>query len=88
MNKQSLKKLNRKELLELLLEESNRIKELDEENIKLQNELNDRKIKIETSGSIAEAVLKINNLFEDAQRAIDDYIYNIEDKYGKVNEKE
>lgn len=87
MNKQSLKKLNRKELLELILEQTNRIKELEDENIKLQNELNEKIIKIEESGSIAEASLKLNNLFEDAQKAIDDYIYNLEDRYGKIYEK-
>ena len=82
MEKQDLKKIKRKDLLELLLAQTNRIRELDEENIRLQNELNNRKIKIDESGTLAEAALKLNNLFEDAQKAIDDYFYNLEARQG------
>lgn len=82
MKKQDLKKIKRKDLLELLLAQTNRIRELEEENIRLQNELNNRKIKIDESGTLAEAALKLNNLFEDAQKAIDDYFYNLEARQG------
>ena len=82
MEKQDLKKIKRKDLLELLLAQTNRIRELEEENIKLQNELNNRKIKIDESGTLAEAALKLNNLFEDAETAIDDYFYNLEARQG------
>ena len=82
MEKQDLKKIKRKDLLELLLAQTNRIRELEEENIRLQNELNNRKIKIDESGTLAEAALKLNNLFEDAQKAIDDYFYNLEARQG------
>lgn len=70
METKDLNKLKRKELLELILAQASRIE-------KLEKELNSRRIKIEESGSLAEAVLKLNNLFEDAQKAIDDYTYNI-----------
>ena len=82
MEKQDLKKIKRKDLLELLLAQTNRIRELEEENIRLQNELNNRKIKIDESGTLAEAALKLNNLFEDAEKAIDDYFYNLEARQG------
>lgn len=82
MEKQDLKKIKRKDLLELLLAQTNRIRELEEENIRLQNELNNRKIKIDESGTLAEAALKLNNLFEDAEKAIDDYFYNLEARHG------
>ena len=82
MEKQDLKKIKRKDLLELLLAQTNRIKELEEENIGLQNELNNRKIKIDESGTLAEAALKLNNLFEDAEKDIDDYFYNLEARQG------
>ena len=82
MEKKDLKKIKRKDLLELLLAQTNRIRELEEENIRLQNELNNRKIKIDESGTLAEAALKLNNLFEDAQKAIDDYFYNLEARQG------
>jgi hypothetical protein len=39
--------------------------------------LAERKIVIEKSGSIAEAALKLNGIFEAAQRAADQYLYSI-----------
>jgi hypothetical protein len=39
--------------------------------------VNDNKIDIEESGSIAEAALKINGVFEAAQAAADQYLDNI-----------
>ena len=39
-----------------------------------------KKINIKESGSIAEAALKLNNIFEDAQKSIDDYVSNVKDR--------
>ncbi len=43
-----------------------------------------RRIELEKSGSIAEAALKINGVFEAAQRAADQYLGNIREKYGGI----
>lgn len=43
-----------------------------------------RRIELEKSGSIAEAALKLNGVFEAAQRAADQYLDNIREKYGGV----
>lgn len=80
MEKQDLRKLKRKDLLELLLKQATRIKDLEDEIITLNNKLESRKIIINESGSIAEAALKLNNIFEDAQKSIDDYVSNVKDK--------
>lgn len=80
MEKQDLRKLKRKDLLELLLKQATRIKDLEDVIITLNNKLESRKIIINESGSIAEAALKLNNIFEDAQKSIDDYVSNVKDK--------
>lgn len=79
-NSKELRKLNRLELLEMLLEQSEELdkvkleleqtkKELEEVNEKLKNQ----EIKIDEAGNIAEAALAISGIFEAAQKAIDIY---------------
>lgn len=77
MTDKELKKLNRAELLELLLEQTKRIDEL-EKVLEIKNkELADRKILLGTVGSIAEASLRLNEVFETAQKAADQYLLNV-----------
>ncbi|MEF2920244.1 MAG: DNA repair protein [Acutalibacteraceae bacterium] len=77
MTDKDLKKLSRAELLEMLLTQTKEVKrlsaELDEANRKLQ----DRRIMLENSGSIAEAALKLNDVFQAAQLAADQYLENV-----------
>lgn len=63
MEQKDLKKIKRKELLELMLEQAKRIQELELEIKDLKSELDSKKIKIKESGSIAEAALKLNNIY-------------------------
>ena len=67
MTDKELKKLNRSELLELMLEQSREIDRLQERNLK-----------IESCGSIAEAAAEVNSLFHAAQRAADMYLLNVQ----------
>ena len=84
MEKKDLRKFRRKDLLELLLRQTTRIKELEDEVLKLNEELNSKKILMKESGSIAEASLKLNHMFEDAQKSIDDYVNNVKAKYEEM----
>ena len=77
-SRQNLKKLSRAELLEMLIAEEKRIDQLEHELEEAREALKDRAIKIETSGSIAEAALKLSGIFEAAQTAVDQYVENIE----------
>ncbi len=77
-SRQNLKKLSRAELLEMLIAEEKRIDQLEKELEEAREALKDRAIKIETSGSIAEAALKLSGIFEAAQTAVDQYVENIE----------
>lgn len=71
-----LKKLNRAELLEMLLEQSKEVERLTNEVNNLQKVLEKKEILLKESGSIAEASLKLTNIFQEAQKAADMYIQN------------
>ena len=80
MDAKKLKKMNREDLLELLLEETRR-------NEELEAKLNERTIKLEKAGSIAEASLALNNVFESAQKAADEYVASIKAIYEEATEQ-
>ena len=75
--KSMLKKLSRQDLLEMLIQEEKRIDQLEKELAEAREALKDRQIRIDTAGSIAEAALKLNGIFEAAQAAADQYLENI-----------
>lgn len=86
MNKE-LKKLNRKELLELLLEQTRRIEELENEIHNLNKKLESKKVIFKNAGSLADAALQLSGIFSVAQEAADIYLSNIKDLKEK-EEKE
>ncbi len=77
MTDKELRHLNRGELLQLLItqgEENRRLKEqLDEANQKL----NERQLIMKNAGSIAEAALRLNGVFEAAEKAAQQYIDSV-----------
>lgn len=78
MTDKELRKLSRPELLEMLLFQSKEVERLKNELDEANRKLEDRRICLKESGSIAEAALKLNNIFEVAQRAADQYLESIE----------
>jgi len=77
MTEKQLRKLTRAELLELLIEQTKRNSELEKKLAECIAELESRDIKLENSGSIAEAALQLNGIFEAAQKSADQYLENI-----------
>lgn len=77
MTDQELRKLGRKELVEILLEQSKQIQELQNELEETRTALKEKVIKIDQAGSIAEAALSLNGVFEAAQEACRQYTDNI-----------
>lgn len=75
---QDLKKLNRRELLELLLRQSTEIQALQDKLRKTEAALADRRLQLDQAGSIAEASLQLSGIFEAAQEACRQYTENIE----------
>ena len=83
MTEKELHKLKRGELLEMMLAQSREIDTLRAKVRELEVKLADREIRIQESGSIAEAALKINGIFEAAQAAADQYIENVRNQIKK-----
>lgn len=64
MTDKELRKLNRSALLEMLVEQSRENDRLRAQVDELQRLLSDRQLKINQAGSIAEASLQLNQVFE------------------------
>lgn len=77
MTDKELRRLKRSELLEILYEQEKEIAELRKKLNRATRKLEDRRILIEESGSIAEAALRLNEVFKAAQAAADQYLENI-----------
>lgn len=77
MTDKELRRMSRGELLEMLIaqiEENQRLKqELDQ----AQEALNNRLITMECAGSIAEAALRLNGVFEAADQAAKQYLESV-----------
>ena len=86
MNGKELRRLRRKDLLEILLEQTRRIEELELELEKTKEKLNDKKVLLSNVGSLAEASLKLSDIFKAADEAIAIQIKNIEEM-AKSKEK-
>ena len=77
MTDKQLKKLSRADLLEMLLEQTKLVDILKAELEETKAALAERRLENENAGSIAEAALKINGVFDAAQKAAEQYLENI-----------
>ena len=77
MIQQDLRKLTRAELLELLIEQTEENEKLRAKLRMTEKKLLDKRLVCENAGSIAEAALQLNGVFEAAQEACDQYTENI-----------
>lgn len=77
MTDRELRRLSRAELLELLLKQSREVERLQGELEAMQLQLANRQIEIETAGSIAEAALRLNGVFQAAEAAAAQYLENV-----------
>lgn len=87
MTDKELKKLNRYQLLELLIIQTERADKLQTALEEAEQRLNDQEINISTLGSIAEASLHLKGVFGAAQDAADMYI-NAAKKRAEAIEEE
>lgn len=77
MADRELKRLSRRELLEMLIAQGRENERLQAEITRLEELLSEREIHLSESGNIAEAALRLNGVFEAAQRAAEQYLENI-----------
>ncbi len=74
LTEKDLKKLNRYQLLELLVVQTERADKLQARLDEAQQQLSNRDLKISSLGSIAEASLQLGDVFQAAQTAADMYL--------------
>ena len=77
MTDKELRRLGRAELIDILYELQKRNDDLTAQNLQLRQEQEDRQLHLEQAGSIAEAALRVNGVFEAAQAAADQYLLSI-----------
>lgn len=77
MTEKELRRLSRRELLEMLITRTIENERLTEELQQARKELSDRELIQERAGSMAEAALQLNGVFEAADRAAREYLETI-----------
>lgn len=87
MTEKELKKLNRYQLLELLIIQTERADKLQTALEEAEKRLNDQEINISTLGSIAEASLHLKGVFGAAQEAADMYINEAKKRAEAIEEE-
>ncbi len=77
MTERELKRMGRRELIEIIVTQKKQELELRGKLEKAEAELEDRTIRIANVGSIAEAALALNGVFDTAQAAAEAYLCSI-----------
>ena len=77
MISKELKRLSRRELVDIIYQLKKNEQEMQEEIESLKNELLDKRIRISTAGSIADAAISVTHLFSTAQMTADLYLREI-----------
>lgn len=78
MTEKELKRLNRRQLLELLILQTERADTLQKQLEEARAKLDERSIAIVQSGSLAEAAMKLSGIFEAADAAAATFLENME----------
>ena len=77
MTEIELKKLNRAELLTMLMSLTQKCEDLEEELRSTGEQLKKRTVQFEEAGTLAEAMVRVNGVLEAADRAAEEYLENI-----------
>lgn len=77
MAEKELRRMSREELVEIIYAMQQRQQTLEQQNQDLQAKLQERTLKWEQAGSLAEAALSLNDVFASAQAAADQYLESI-----------
>ena len=87
MTDKELKRLSRVELIDIIYELQKQKEAADAQVVQLQDQLNTRELHIAEAGSIAEAAISVNGVFEAAQAAADQYLLSIKAATANMTEK-
>ncbi len=84
MTEKELRKLNRYQLLELLIMQTERANELQEKLDALEAQIRERELQLSKIGSIAEASLQLSGVFEASQKAADLYLESVKKQADEI----
>ena len=94
MVSKELRKLNRRELIDIIYQMKKNEQQMQEQIDALHSELEEKRFRLSQAGSIAEAALAVTNVFSAAQEAADVYLRQIaamkaetEAECGKIQEQ-
>ena len=87
MTDKELKRLNRAQLLEMLITLTEENESLRTQLSAMQAQLNQRQILLNNAGSIAEAAMQLNHVFTSAQAAADQYLEHIQQMEKEAAQK-
>lgn len=87
MTDKEFKRLGRAQLIDIIYQLQLQVDELEERNKTLEKALEDKRLRIENAGNIAEAALAVNDCFRNAQNAADQYLAEIKAIYDEVEEQ-
>lgn len=87
MTDKELRRMGRGALLELLVEQMEENERLKEQLRQAQEELQERRIHLETAGSLAEAALMLNGVFQAADQAARQYLENVKIMVAEKDER-
>ena len=86
MTDKELRKLSRADLIAMMLELAKENQQLREDLEKAQQSLESRRISIEKAGSLADAALQLNGVFEAAEDACSQYARNLQERSSRIQE--
>ncbi|MEA4954339.1 MAG: hypothetical protein VB096_02320 [Pseudoflavonifractor sp.] len=86
MTDKEIRHLGKTELLHILRDQADELEQLRTQIAELQSKQKARAIQIKECGSIAEASLQINQIFQAAQAAADQYLISIREKEASAEE--
>ena len=77
MVNKELKKLSRRELVDIIYQLKKNEQEMQEQIAALQKELKDKRIRVAVAGSIADVAIDVSKILDAAQETADVYLYEI-----------
>lgn len=77
MTDKEFKRLSRAQLIDIIYQFQLRVDQLTEQNKALEQELADKRFRLNNAGNIADAALEMNNCFRSAQNAAEQYLNEI-----------
>ena len=85
MADRELRRMHRAELIEIIYALKQSEDQLKAQNAALTAQLQDRQLRLESAGSIAQAALGLNNVFAAAQAVADDYLHSVQASLADTN---